>query len=94
VDDTDRYVERRIVADRVAAHQHAEHLRDRIEALALQIAESEDSLAEVYEEAARLRPHAAPRLREVARQARAYAEKERAFHRTACVARDADRCVP
>jgi hypothetical protein len=91
VDDTERYVERRIVADRLAAHQHAEHLRERIEALALQIAESEDSVAEVYEESARLRPHAAARLRDVARQARAYAEKERAYPRAA---RDADRRVP
>jgi hypothetical protein len=64
---------------RVTAHEHAELLRERLEALALEIAASEDSVAEVYEDSARLRPHAAERLRAAAREARAYAERERQY---------------
>ena len=61
-----------------AAREHAEHLRHRIEGLAAQIAESEDSIAEVYEQSALVRPHAAERLHEAARHAREFAARERA----------------
>ncbi|MFC5137691.1 hypothetical protein ACFPK1_05565 [Actinomycetospora rhizophila] len=81
MDETPRHVERHVVADHRSALEHAEHLRRRIEAVAGRIAESEDTVAHVYEESARLRPHAAERLRESARQAREYAARERAFAR-------------
>ncbi|GAA4940508.1 hypothetical protein GCM10023204_57200 [Actinomycetospora succinea] len=67
--------ENRAIRDSV--HEHAVHLRRRIRSLAGEIAVSEDTLARVLEDAARLRPHAAGRLREAAHQARLYAEQER-----------------
>jgi hypothetical protein len=82
MDETQRSVERRRVADLRAAHDHAEHLRRRIRSVAEQVAVSEDSVAEVLEESARLRPHAAERLHEAARLAREFAAKERAFARS------------
>lgn len=66
---------------RTSVHEQAAHLRRRIEHLAGEIAVSEESLAGVLEESARLRPHAADRLREAARRARLYAEHERAVAR-------------
>ncbi|MDD7938667.1 hypothetical protein PHK61_09590 [Actinomycetospora lutea] len=72
---------RSVVADRRTAHDQAEDLRRRIADLAGRIAESEDTVADVYEECARLRPHAAERLLAGARRARDYAARERAFVR-------------
>jgi hypothetical protein len=60
-------------------HDQSGLLRARIEALAAEIATSEENLADAYEESARLRPHAADRLRAAAREARAYAERERRY---------------
>ncbi|GAA4872340.1 hypothetical protein [Actinomycetospora straminea] len=81
MDESDRHVERHVIADLRSAREHAEHLRRRIQSLVERIAESEDSVADVYEESARLRPHAAERLRRRAREARAFAARERAFLR-------------
>lgn len=64
---------------RVAAHDQAAHLRERMTALAGAIADSEDSVAAALEESARLRPEDAERLGEAAQQAREYAERERRF---------------
>jgi BioD-like phosphotransacetylase family protein len=82
MDETQRYVDRRRVADLRAAAEHAEHLRRRIQSVAEQVAASEDSVAEVLEESARVRPHAAERLQEAARQAREFAAKEREYVRS------------
>lgn len=71
-----RHPERRYV-DRQVAHEHAEQLRHRVASLAASVAESEDAIAEAYEESARLRPHAADRLQEAARHAREFAAHER-----------------
>ena len=81
MDESRQDVEHALAADRRSAHDQADDLRRRIVNLAEQIARSEDTLADVYEESALLRPHAAERLREGARQARDYAAKERAFVR-------------
>lgn len=54
-----------------------EHLTTRIARLAGSIAESEDGVARTYEESARLRPHAAERLRRAADEARRFARHER-----------------
>jgi hypothetical protein len=62
-----------------AIHDQSGVLRARLEALASAIATSEESLADAYEESARLRPHAAERLRAAAREARAYAARERQY---------------
>ena len=78
MDEDQRHGERRTVADLRAAQEHAEHLRGRLEGLAERIAESEDSIADVYEQSARVRPHAAERLQEAARHAREFAARERA----------------
>ncbi|MDF2978904.1 MAG: hypothetical protein K0S40_3632 [Actinomycetospora sp.] len=78
MDDTPRHGERRDDTGRWEAHEHAEHLRQRIRSLAASIAESEDAVAEAYEESARLRPHAAAHLEEAARHAREFAARERA----------------
>ncbi|MCD2194701.1 hypothetical protein LQ327_15110 [Actinomycetospora endophytica] len=67
------------VPDQAPAHTQAEHLRRRIATLARDLADSEENLASVYEQSARLRPHVADRLREAAHQARLYAERERRF---------------
>jgi hypothetical protein len=78
VDEAHGHEEDETVAHLRAAREHAEHLRHRLEGLAAQIAESEDSIADVYEQSARVRPHAAERLQEAARHAREFAARERA----------------
>jgi len=72
-----------VPADQVArAQSHASELSARLAAVAESIAESEDMAASTFEESARLRPHAADRLRGAAQDARDFAERERtAGHR-------------
>lgn len=81
MDEAEQSASRDDAVARDSAHDQAEHLRRRVEALAADIAHTEDTLAVVYEDSARLRPHAADRLREAARQARDYAERERRYSR-------------
>jgi hypothetical protein len=59
------------VRDRASA------LTTRIGRLAGEIADSEERVARTYEDSARLRPHAADRLRGAAQEARDFAARER-----------------
>ena len=59
------------------AHGRASELAARIGRLAGEIAESEERVARTYEDSARLRPHAADRLRGAAQEARDFAARER-----------------
>lgn len=55
----------------------ASELTTRIGRLAGEIADSEERVARTYEDSARLRPHAAERLRGAAQEARDFAARER-----------------
>ncbi|WP_328309907.1 hypothetical protein [Actinomycetospora sp. NBC_00405] len=55
----------------------ASELTTRIGRLASEIADSEERVARTYEDSARLRPHAADRLRDAAKEARDFAARER-----------------
>jgi len=55
----------------------ASELTSRIGRLAGEIADSEERVARTYEDSARLRPHAADRLRGAAQDARDFAARER-----------------
>ena len=55
----------------------ASELTTRIGRLAGEIADSEERVARTYEDSARLRPHAADRLRGAAQEAREFAARER-----------------
>jgi hypothetical protein len=59
------------------ATRHAAELAARLARLADEVADSEEMVAKTYEDSARLRPHAAARLQEAAREARVFAEWER-----------------
>ena len=68
----------------------SEELRDKTIGLAAAVAETEEMVADTLEASARVRPHAAERLNEAAREARRYAvyEREEARRRTAEQAED------
>ena len=66
---------RRDAVDR--ARRQADEIEARLSSLAASVAATEDSLADTYEDSARIRPHAAERLRDAAREARAFAVHER-----------------
>jgi hypothetical protein len=60
-----------------AVQRQSAALTNRLARVAEEIAESEEMVAKAYEESARLRPHAAERLLDAAREARLFAERER-----------------
>ena len=59
------------------AQRTSDEIEARLSALAASVARTEESLADIYEDSARIRPHAAERLQKAAREARTFAVHER-----------------